>query len=145
MLPRFQHLLVPLDLTVKNRKALDLAFEIAAQNRARTTLLHVIERIESLPEEDDPEVQEFYTQLAERAAVSLDSLAQRFSDAGLEVEHKTWFGKRVREVVRFATERDVDLVVLSSHAVDTTRPIESLASVSYQVSILCPCPVLMVK
>lgn len=146
MLPRFQHLLVPIDFSKKNLAALDVAFEMASQNQARTTLLHVVEQIAADDTDDeDADLQEFYSQLQQRATTDLEAMSQRFAEAGLSVEYKVWVGARVPEIVRFTAERDVDLVVLSSHRLDPEQPAQSLARVSYQVSILCPCPVLLVK
>jgi nucleotide-binding universal stress UspA family protein len=146
MLPRFKHLLIPLDFTKKNLTALDVAFELASQNRARTTLLHVVERIPTAGSGDeDPDLAAFYERLQARATTDLESMSQRFAEAGLEVEYKVWVGQRVPEIVRFVAERAVDLVVLSSHRIDPGHPVQSLATMSYQLSILCPCPVLLVK
>ena len=38
MIPRFQHILVPLDFTEKNLAALNIAFDLAVANHARVTL-----------------------------------------------------------------------------------------------------------
>ena len=46
MVPRFHHILVPLDLTSKNDAALNIAFEVAVQNKAAVSLLHVVQKIE---------------------------------------------------------------------------------------------------
>ena len=144
MLPRFEHILVPIDFTGKNRAALEIAFEMAQQNQARTSLLHVVEQIDVARDGDD-ELNRFYDQLVRRADTDLEALTQRFSGSGLDVEHKVWVGKRVREIICFVEQHDVDLVVLSSHPIDPEQPGASLATLSYQVSLLCPCPVLMVK
>jgi len=143
MLPRFRHLLVPLDFTTKNQTALDIAFEIAEVNAARVTLLHVIERIDEAAEDEDTEA--FYQRLQARADAELELRSQRFAEAGLETEYKLRMGRRAEEIVRFVSERDVDLTVLSSHPIDADQPVKSLATISYQVSILAPCPVLLVK
>ncbi len=143
MLPRFQHILVPLDFSTKNRIALDVAFELAELNRARVTLLHVIERIEAGAEDD--EARAFYQRLTERADTELESLSQPFVEAGLDAEYRVRYGKRAQQIVSFIDERSVDLVVVSSHPLDRTQPISSLATISYQVSVLAPCPVLLVK
>ena len=106
MLPRFRHLLIPMDFTRKNLAALDVAFELASQNRARTTLLHVVERIPAgEPGEEDPELSAFYERLQARATTDLESMSQRFAQAGLEVEYKVWVGQRVPEIVRFVADR----------------------------------------
>ncbi|MBX3439249.1 MAG: universal stress protein [Planctomycetaceae bacterium] len=143
MLPRFHHILVPLDFSQKNLAALDIAFEIAEVNSARVTLLHVIERLEEAAEDQESEV--FYARLQQRADAELESRWQRFADAKITAEYRVRFGKRAPEIVHFVRERDVDLIVLSSHPVDEIQPLKSLASVSYQVSLFAPCPVLLVK
>ena len=142
MLPRFQHILVPLDFTPKNQAALDVAFELASQNRSTVTLLHAIERIENVPQE---ELQSFYAQIAARAEAELEARSQRFAAAGIRVDRKIRFGRRIVEIVSDAHERKVDLIVMSSHKVDPSAVAASLGTLSYQVSVLCDCPVLLVK
>ncbi|MBD3676372.1 MAG: universal stress protein [Planctomycetaceae bacterium] len=142
MLARFQHLLVPLDFTNKNQPALEIAFEIAVQNQARVTLLHVIETLSEL---EDRELTAFYDRLAERANRELESFAQRFQEAKLPVDWKVRYGKRLTEIVDDIEERAIDLLVMSSHKVSREEPLKGLGSLSYQVSLLCECPVLMVK
>lgn len=142
MLPRFQHILVPVDFTAKNQAALDIAFELASQNRARVTLLHVIEIIENVPVE---ELKGFYERLLTRAETQLESRSQRFAAAGIAVDWKIREGKRLVEIVQDVRDRKADLVVMSSHKVDPSAAAQSLGTLSYQVSILCDCPVLLVK
>jgi universal stress protein A len=142
MLPRFQHIVVPVDFTGKNQNALDIAFEIASQNRAKVTLLHVIETIENVPPD---ELTEFYKRLSSRAETQLEARSQRFSAAEIAVDWKIRYGKRLTEIVQDARDRKADLIVMSSHKVDPAAPARSLGTLSYQVSILCDCPVLLVK
>lgn len=142
MRPRFEHLLVPVDFTAKNRAAVDIAFELAVQNKARTTLLHVIETIEYVPDE---ETAEFYRKLEERADGELDLISQRFETAHVNVACKIRYGKRAQEIVRYELDHDVDLIVMSSHRIDSEHPVQSLGTLSYQVAMLCQCPVLLVK
>lgn len=142
MLPRFRHILVPLDFTEKNQSALDIAFEMAVANQARVTLLHIIEAID-LP--GDEEVEEFAEQLRARADRELELRAQRFAEANVAVEWKIRSGKRAREISSYEKGHDVDLIVLSSHAIDAEHPARSLATLSYQVAVLSNCPVLLVK
>lgn len=142
MRPRFEHILVPVDFTAKNQGATDIAFELAVQNKARTTLLHVIEAIEFIPDE---ETVEFYRHLEERANGELDLISQRFENAHVEVACKIRYGKRAHEIVRYEMDHGVDLIVMSSHRIDADHPAQSLGTLSYQVAMLCQCPVLLVK
>ncbi|HXY36516.1 MAG TPA: universal stress protein [Planctomycetaceae bacterium] len=142
MLTRFRHILVPLDFTAKNQAALDVARELASQNKASVTFVHAIETIENL---EDAELTAFYTRLASRAEAELGARAQEFANAGIRVDRKILYGKRLTEIVREARDQKADLVVVSSHKIDPAAPVQSLGTLSYQISILCECPVLLVK
>ncbi len=145
MLPRFRHLLVPLDFTPRNQPALEVAFEIAAREPAAVTLLHVIETIHGGAESPDPELQSFYERLEQRADSELDARARRFAEAGIRVTQRIRYGHRAVEIVRFAAEHAVDLIIMTSHALDREHTAASLATISYQVSVLCHCPIMLLK
>lgn len=142
MLPRFQHILVPVDFTEKNLSALDISFELAVANRARVTLLHVIETVQI---ETDAELEQFYARLEARADSELERMSQRFVAAGLMVDRKIRFGQRLHEIVSDSVDRKADLIVMSSHKPDLKKPLQTWATLSYGVSVLCQCPVLLVK
>ncbi len=143
MSPRFRHLLVPVDFAPKNQAALEAALEFASATSAKVTLLHVIERIDV--SEDDEETASFYDELQQRAAAEFERQAQQFLAAGLAAEFELRFGRRVEEIVRSLSELKADLVILASHQVDAAEPVRSLNSLSYQVSMLATCPVMLVK
>src|SRR5436190_3205412 len=125
MLPRFQHILVPVDFTEKNLTALDLVFDLAVASRARVTLLHVIETIDV---ELDSELEQFYAKLQARADSELERLSQRFVAAGLAVDRKTRYGKRLLEIVNDIVERKADRAVMSSHKPDLAKPLQPWAT-----------------
>ena len=145
MLPRFKNVLVPVDFAEKNWAALDVAFEVAVSNKASVTLLHVIETIDEGDLDADPDVTEFYRRLKQRAARELETMGQRFLESGVEVHEKIRFGKRAPEIVKFGEEHGVDLIVMSSHPLSEANPSASVVTLSYQVSLLCSCPILLVK
>jgi universal stress protein A len=138
----FQQILVPLDFTAKNTAAVDIAMDLAQQHKSRVSLLHVIERIELAADED---LANFYESLAKRANEELASYRRRFIDAGIPVKDQVILGKRAPEIVSYAMREEVDLVVLSSHRVNLNEAPSGWATLSYQVAILSPCPVLLVK
>lgn len=140
--PLFHHILVPLDFTQKNNAALKTALKLAKQNHSQVTLLHVIETIAYA---EDEEVAEFYETMKVRARTNLAACAERFHDAKIPVAEKVVLGKRGEGIVAYAMRKEVDLVVLSSHKISLNQPPEGWATLSYQVSILCQCPVMLVK
>jgi nucleotide-binding universal stress UspA family protein len=143
--PRFQNILVPVDFTEKNWVALDIAFETAVVNKAAVTLLHVIEVIDGGDFDDDPDVKDFYRRLNERANRELETMGQRFTEAGIDVQLKSRFGKRIAEIVNYSVDHSADLIVMSSHPLADRNPATSVVTLSYQVSLLCACPILLVK
>ena len=138
----FQHILSPVDFTEKNSAALEISRDMASWNDASVTLLHVIERVQYA---DDEEIRSFYRSLEAKARDNLAQMAQQFLDQGLAVQQSVVYGRRGPEIVRYTIEHGVDLVVMSSHQVDLSDLAGEWATLSYQVSILCPCPVLLVK
>jgi nucleotide-binding universal stress UspA family protein len=138
----FRHILVPLDFTAKNGSAVDIALELARTHGSRVTLLHVIEQIEYA---DDQAMDSFYESLRKQAKSKLAPLIGPFIDAGVPIKEAVTLGKRGPDIVSFAQSEDVDLVVVSSHRVDIGDGPRSWATLSYQIAVLCPCPVLLVK
>ncbi len=145
MLPRFHHILVPIDSTAKNNAAMDIAFELAVQNRATTSLLHVVQAIDSGGDSPDEETTSFYDHIRERAESELERISQRFLDADIRCEVKVRIGDRLQEIVEFANHHRVDLIVMSSHRIDPNHLPETWATLSYKVSVVCECPILLVK
>ena len=145
MLPRFHHILVPVDSTVKNNVAMDIAFELAVQNKATISLLHVVQAIDSAGDPPDEETTEFYNHIRERADSEMERISQRFLDAEVQCEVKVRIGDRLREIVEFANQHRVDLIVMSSHRIDPGHLAETCGTLSYKVSVMCECPILLVK
>jgi nucleotide-binding universal stress UspA family protein len=138
----FRHILVPLDLSARNDPALETALGLAEQNRARVTLLHVIQRIEHVPE---AELRPFYRRIEATARKQMDAAARRFAARKIDVRAVIALGAPARGIVEHAAVNGVDLIVLSSHKVDLSRRAQGFGTISYQVGVLCRCPVLLVK
>lgn len=141
----FRNILVPVDFTLKNEAALNTALDLArgtGGNEAKVTLLHVIETIEHVEFE---EMADFYRGLETRAAAKLFGMEERFKEALIPVYHEVVYGKRAETIVRHAEEREVDLIVLSSHKVDRDHPALGVGAISYRIAIVARCPVLLVK
>jgi len=139
----FKNILVPTDLTKKSKKALEIAVEMAvSKDPHEVTLLHVIETIKDTAFE---EFEGFYDKLKQRADKEMLEIAQNYKQANIIVKTRIEYGNRVREIVKFAHDNDVDLIVLSSHRLDKADPAQGWATISYRVGILAHCPVMMVK
>jgi universal stress protein A len=140
----FHKILIPVDFTEKNEAAIQAALEVAAGNAdAEIHLLHVIETIEHV---EYDEMKDFYRGLEVRAEAKLARLDERCREAGpVKVYHDLQIGKRAEAIVRYAEERGMDLIVLSSHKVDRDHPALGWGTISYRIAIVARCPVLLVK
>ena len=136
----FQHILVPVDLTGRNRRALDTAALLAGPD-GELTLLHVIETLD-LPFD---ELEDFYQRLHDKAARELDGMVEPLSRSGVSVVQRISYGHRLREIVGYADEHAIDLIVMSSRHLDREEPAAGFTSLSHQVAILSRTPVLLMK
>lgn len=136
----FQHVLVPVDLTDRNRRALETAGRMAGRD-GEVTLLHVIETLD-LPFD---ELEDFYQRLHDRAHGAMDEMAGPLSATGLPVIQRVSYGNRLREILGYAEGNPTDLIVMSSRRLDPSDAPTGFATLSHQVAILSQVPVLLVK
>jgi universal stress protein A len=138
----FQKILVPVDLTDVHQPALDIAARLAQESAGEVTLLHVIEVIAEVWAGED---REFYDRLEQKARDHLARLGHSLGERAVPRREEVVFGSRAPEIVRYAVEAGIDLIVLKSHRIDLQNPSAGWGTVSYKVGILAQCPILLVK
>jgi len=137
----FERILVPVDLSGKGRSALATARELSAPG-AVVTLLHVVETLEDVPFD---EMEDFYRQLEKRAITILDEWVSAYERRGGRAERRVVFGRRLDEILGFASAEASDLILLRSHTIDPEEPGLGWATLSYRIAVLAECPVLLLK
>jgi nucleotide-binding universal stress UspA family protein len=135
----YKRILIPVDFTDKNLAALDEVYQLAKWGHGKVTLLHVIEKVENIPAR---ELKKFYQTLEKNARQKIREYAKTFAAHEIPVTEKILYGKRSEEIIRCAADEEFDLIVVSSHKVSAPR---NWSTLSYQVAILSPCAVLLVK
>jgi nucleotide-binding universal stress UspA family protein len=138
----FQKILVPVDLTDVHQPALDIAARLAQESAGEVTLLHVIEVIAEVWAGED---REFYDRLEQKVRDHLARLGQYLGERTVPRREEVVFGSRAPEIVRYAVEAGIDLIVLKSHRIDLQNPSAGWGTVSSKVGILAQCPILLVK
>jgi nucleotide-binding universal stress UspA family protein len=138
----FKHILVPIDLSDRNERAIRTALALARQMRARVTLLHVIQRVPDLP---FGELRDFYERLETASVGKLVPVARRFAARRVRVDTEVCIGEPARDIVRVAAKHAIDLIVMGSHKVRVGRPAAGWGTTSYKVGVFCRCPILLVK
>lgn len=137
----FEKILVPVDLSGKGRSALETARELSSPG-ALVILIHVVETLEDVP---FGEMEGFYRRLEERTVEMLDEWVASYERKGGRAERRVVFGRRLEEILRFAHDQEVDLILLRSHTVDPEDPGRGWGTLSYRVAVLADCPVLLLK
>jgi len=145
---QLRKILLPTDFSGCANYALPYAAAIARATGATIICLHVVEPIvpavgysglaEPLPIADISE------QLEDSAERELPQLAECDDFNGLEVEEEIVHGDPAAEIVRVAGEREVDLIVVSSHGRTGLGRI-IFGSTAEAVVRHAICPVLVVK
>jgi nucleotide-binding universal stress UspA family protein len=138
----FRHVMVPVDLSDRNERALRAALALAMEWRSRVTLFHVIQRVAGLA---PGELETFYRRLVERSERELRQAARPFTDQALDVRTEVRVGEPATEIVRATLRGAVDLLVMGSHKVKPGRRERGWGTTSYKVGIFCQCPILLVK
>ena len=140
--------MLPTDFSECASYALSYATSFARSYGAKLICVHVIEPIvptvgysglsEPLPVADISE------QLEDTATRELPKIAAHEECAGLDVEEVVAHGDAASEIVRVARERNVDLIVISSHGRTGLGRI-LFGSTAESVVRHAHCPVLVVK
>ena len=139
----FTHILIPTDLTDRTEPTLALAVKMPRTSSTHFTLLHVVQTISA---GSFDEFETFYHRMEKRARTQMAALVRRTAGADAAgVNPEVVFGKPAEEIVRFAAAHRADLIVLASHRIDVPGGQPDLGTVSYKVSFLALCPILLVK
>ena len=143
---RIRSILVPLDLSDYAGHALPYAAELASTYDAALHLLHVVDTQWvavsggiAFPEYGDNLLQRF----EEDAARSLTQVAGGLA-ASLQTTTVVRVGPPHVQVVQYAREQDIDLIVLATHGRSGLQH-ALIGSVAEKVVQMAPCPVLTVK
>jgi universal stress protein A len=138
----FYQILVPTDCSDASRNSLDVAVKIASLDGGNVYLVHVIEMIADTA---FSEFEDFYLKLERKAEKVMNSLVSSYQDAQVKIERKIVYGDRGREILRFAEDNKIDLIVMNSHRIEIRDPVQGWGTLSYKIAVLSQCPVMLVK
>lgn len=138
----FKQILVPVDFSEQNKLALAMALDLGRISGGMIHLLHVIKLIEG---DSYDEFADFYSKLQTQAQSRMDKLLTAVSPENVAVKPHIVLGNRVQEILFFAQENDVDLILMNSHKIDPDNPDAGWGTISQKVGILSQCPILLVK
>jgi nucleotide-binding universal stress UspA family protein len=143
---RIKRILFPTDFSDFSKYAASFAISFACDYGAKLYILHVSEKTydisEMLAEKVPPE--ELQAKVEEFAAKELEeaSSADMLEKLEYEIMHRT--GKPFAEIITFAKEQEIDVIVMGTHG---RSALESaiIGSTAEKVVRKAPCPVLTVR
>src|SRR5262249_26188368 len=132
----------PVDLSNRHAAALDLAVRLRSPRQGEIALLHVIEVIAGLSQEEE---KNFYHRLEKTARRHLEELLRNLNRRKARGRTEIVVSRRVQEIVRYAEANGTDLIILTAPCFDANNPVAGWGSLSHKVSVAATCPVLLVK
>lgn len=138
----FRQILVPTDFSKNHVSTLDVATNLAEKHKSTIHLLHVIEVI---PQATFAEFEDFYNRLEKKAQNQMKTIMSKYEGKSVRIIHHISYGNRVQEILKFAKQYDIDLIIMNSHKVKVKSPIEDWGTISYKVALLSEIPVMLVK
>ena len=148
MLP-IKNILCPTDFSDPSYEALKVADELAAHFGAT---LHVVNVVPLVPIVEAPigvesasfNVASYQQELEGQAQKSLKSLTEQKISKGVNIVTEVLIGNAAGEVMRYAGEKAVDMIVIATHGLSGWRRFIS-GSTTEQIVRQSSCPVLTIR
>jgi len=143
---RLKTILFPTDFSETSQEAARYAISFAREFKAKVFVLHVVnEKI--FTESSMPRVvsvEEMEREMTEEARKRLKTLVPAEEAEGLDWETVIRQGEPFLEIIRFAKDQDVDIIVIGTHGRSGFEHI-IFGSTAEKVVRKAPCPVLSVR
>jgi nucleotide-binding universal stress UspA family protein len=142
----FRNVLCAVDFSQDSARALEYAASLARHAAGRLTLMHAVE---PMPVAYDPmvgvafDIVGYERALEESGRSQLQKFAPEATAVGCEIDTIVARGKAYKEVLRVATERDIDLIVLGVHGRNALDRLV-FGSTTEQILRRATCPILAV-
>ena len=143
---QLKRVLVPTDFSESAHHALTYGTSFAREYKAHLVLLHVVENLTVGYASDlfPVPMAEVFQEISGYARAELAKLATEVRERGVEVEDQVVQGKPSAEIVRFAEEQAIDMIVLGTHGKGMLDQ-ALFGSTTERVVRRAPCPVLTVR
>ncbi|MCF7822640.1 MAG: universal stress protein [Candidatus Marinimicrobia bacterium] len=143
---QFTRILVPTDFSESAKFALPFAIDLAQKYHSKLFIIHVVEPI-VVPVDfawgtySYPDIEK---QLGGFVEESMAKILKDHIPPGIEAEATQLNGKSWREIITFAKEQEMDLIVMATHGLSGLSH-ALYGSTTEKVVRKAPCPVLTVR
>jgi nucleotide-binding universal stress UspA family protein len=139
-----REIVCPVDFSPSAARALEYATSFAGQTKARVTVVHVVQLLPELAEIPPPDFAGYHQMLLENARRHMADLLTPAVRSACEIEELILTGTAYREILRLASERHADLIVMG---VQGRGPIDLafFGSTAQHVVRQATCPVVTLR
>lgn len=143
---QLKKVLVPTDFSESARNAVTYGVSFAKEYGAELVLLHVVENLTVGYASDlfPVPMAEVFQEISGYAKAELAKLAEEARGRGIAVREEVVQGKPSAEIIRFAAENAIDMIVLGTHGKGMLDQ-ALFGSTTERVVRRAPCPVLTVR
>jgi nucleotide-binding universal stress UspA family protein len=143
---KLKTILVPTDFSESARHALTYGTSFAREYGTKLILLHVVENLTVGYASDlfPVPMAEVFQEISGYAKAELAKLGQEAREKGVSVDEAVVQGKPSAEIIRYAVEHEVDMIVLGTHGKGMLDQ-ALFGSTTERVVRRAPCPVLTVR
>lgn len=141
---RFKKVLCPMDFSPPSMQALGFALDLARQADGTVTVLHAIEWLAEEGPEAHAHVSEYRQRLIDDARERIQALVADEPRTWAEIKDVVVFGRAHREVLRYASETQPDLIVMGAQGRGGIG-LALFGSTTQEVVRSAPCAVLSVR
>ena len=144
----FSKILIPIDFSVNSMQALKKTLEIFAPFSPKFFVHHAFEEptflYEGVVEIGTLEFFHRIEELEHEAEERINKIVEEYKQKGYDIEAIFTKGKPWEEILKAASEKQVDLIALSSHGASETFSI-LMGSTAHKIITKCKCNVLIFK
>lgn len=142
MLP-FKKILCPTDFSEPSFIALNAAIEFAQQYGAELHILHIVPPLHMVPVPTNIQLPIYEQELREAAQRAMAECIQDRVPSSLQVVPSILWGQASQEIVSYAEEKGVDLLVIATHGHSGWKRF-MFGSVTEKVARTASCPTLII-
>jgi nucleotide-binding universal stress UspA family protein len=137
-------ILWPTDFSEASYKTLEIVKELAARDSGEIWALHVVQPVSTFNAELTVSLPAFEQELVETTRASLEKVLSERGGSGLTIHPALKVGSPAAEIVQFADEEKMDMIVIATHGESAFHHF-IFGSVAEKVIRLASCPVLVLR
>jgi nucleotide-binding universal stress UspA family protein len=140
----YQHIILVTDGSKTSRSAEETAVNLATQHRAKVIIVDTVRPPSFASQWLTSNSKELFDVIISDKQERLKQVAQKFKDAGIDVDVRILFGKSSEEIARTALADNADLVVRYMKG-SKSRHASAFGNTARNLMRICPCPLLLVR